>query len=145
MTKTRDAWQLIACCTLDVDVNPDGLHHYDSHLSDWAEGDPTWQGGKGKRIIGAINYLAAKRCNTMSFLTYNSGGDGDDVWPFAVRRSFFEYDCSKLDQWSIALTHAQAKGELPETEQEHSKILSQGIYTPTRITAIVYHLPGEIS
>ena len=22
----------------------DGLHHYDAHLGDWQEGDPTWQG-----------------------------------------------------------------------------------------------------
>ena len=29
------------------------LHCYETHLSDWSEGDPTWQGSKGKVIIGA--------------------------------------------------------------------------------------------
>ena len=59
----------------------DGLHHYDAHLSDWREGDPTWHGDKGKRLIGALNYLASEGANAISFLTYNYGGDGSDVWP----------------------------------------------------------------
>jgi hypothetical protein len=25
-------------------AHADGLHHYDAHLGDWQEGDPTWQG-----------------------------------------------------------------------------------------------------
>ena len=25
----------------------DGLHHYDAHLADWQDGDPTWQGKRG--------------------------------------------------------------------------------------------------
>lgn len=29
------------------------------HVRDWREGDPTWRGGRGKGIIGALNYLAA--------------------------------------------------------------------------------------
>ena len=49
---------------------------------DYTDGDPTWQGGKGKRIIGALNYLAAKGVNSISFLPNNVGGDSDDVWPF---------------------------------------------------------------
>ncbi|MDZ7345727.1 MAG: PA14 domain-containing protein, partial [candidate division KSB1 bacterium] len=32
-----------------------GLHRYEPHLGDWRPGDPTWQDGKGKGIIGALN------------------------------------------------------------------------------------------
>ena len=34
---------------------------------------------------GAINYLSGKGCNVFSFLPYNAGGDGDNVWPFVER------------------------------------------------------------
>ena len=61
------------------------LHRYDTHLRDWRPGDPTWKDGKGKGLIGALNYLAAKGCNAFSFLPYNAGGDGDNVWPFVER------------------------------------------------------------
>ena len=46
----------------------------------------------------------------MSFLPYNAGGDGDNVWPFVDRDDKFHYDVSKLDQWQIVFDHAQAKG-----------------------------------
>lgn len=89
---------------------PGALHRYEPHLKDWAEGDPTWKGGKGKGLIGAVNYLAGKGVNAMSFLTYNAGGDGDNVWPFTERDQKTHYDCSKLDQWRIVFEHAQSKG-----------------------------------
>ena len=71
---------------------------------------PTWKGGKGKGLIGAINYLASKGVNSISFLPYNAGGDGDNVWPFVARDDKFHYDVSKLDQWQIVFDHAQQKG-----------------------------------
>jgi hypothetical protein len=37
------------------------LHAYAPHLQDWRPGDPTWKTGKGKGLIGAINYLASRR------------------------------------------------------------------------------------
>ena len=49
-------------------------------------GDPTWKDGKGKGLIGAVNYLASKGVNSISFLPYNAGGDGDNVWPFVEPR-----------------------------------------------------------
>jgi hypothetical protein len=99
------------------------LHTYGSHVADWAPGDPTWKDGKGKGLIGAINYLASKGANSMSFLTYNAGGDGDNVWPFVARGDKFHYDVSKLDQWQIVFDHAQRKGlylhfKLQETEND---------------------------
>lgn len=82
------------------------LKTWKPHLKDWRTGDPTWKNGKGKGMIGAINYLAGKGCNVFSFLTYNAGGDGDNVWPFVDRDDKFHYDCSKLDQWGIVFDHA---------------------------------------
>ncbi|MCG8702251.1 MAG: hypothetical protein MI922_29635, partial [Bacteroidales bacterium] len=86
------------------------IKKYEKHLKDYNEGDPTWMNGKGKSIIGAVNYLAAKGVNAISYLTYSAGGDGDNVWPFVSRNRKFHYDCSKLDQWGIVFDHAQAKG-----------------------------------
>jgi len=80
------------------------------HAQDYRKGDPTWQNGKGKNLIGAMNYLASKGVNAFSFLTYNAGGDGDNIWPFVERDTKFHYDVSKLDQWGIVFSHAQAKG-----------------------------------
>ena len=86
------------------------LKTYGKHVADWKEGDPTWQNGKGKGMIGALNYLSSKGLNAFSFLTYNAGGDGDNVWPFIKRDEKYHYDCSKLDQWQIIFDHAQANG-----------------------------------
>jgi hypothetical protein len=86
------------------------LHTFAPHVEDWKAGDPTWRNGQGKGLIGAINYLAAKGVNSISFLPYNAGGDGDNVWPFASRDDKFHYDVSKLDQWQIVFDHAQQRG-----------------------------------
>lgn len=86
------------------------LKNWAPHAQDYNKGDPTWQGGKGKNLIGALNYLAEKRVNAFSFLTYNAGGDGDNVWPYVERNGKLHFDTSKLDQWNIVFSHAQAKG-----------------------------------
>lgn len=93
------------------------------HEKDWRDGDPTWRGGKGKGLIGAINYLSGKGCNAFSFLTYNAGGDGDNVWPFIDRDDKLHYDCSKLDQWATVFEHGTQKGmylhfKMQETEND---------------------------
>ncbi len=102
------------------------LKSWSPHLQDWNEGDPTWQDGKGKGLIGAINYLSNKGCNAFSFLTYNAGGDGDNVWPFIARNNKLHYDCSKLDQWGIVFDHGTAKGmylhfKMQETENDDNR------------------------
>lgn len=99
------------------------LKTWSPHLKDWNEGDPTWQNGKGKGLIGAINYLSGKGCNAFSFLTYNAGGDGDNVWPFIQREDKLHYDCSKLDQWGIVFEHGTQRGmylhfKMQETEND---------------------------
>ena len=58
-------------------------HKYSVHAADWQPGDPDWGRGKGRAIIGALNYLASKHVNSIYFLTMNIGGDGCDVWPWA--------------------------------------------------------------
>ncbi|MGZ5135725.1 MAG: DUF5060 domain-containing protein, partial [Flavitalea sp.] len=86
------------------------LKSFEAHIADWKEGDPTWQNGKGKGLIGVVNYLSNKGLNSFSFLTYNAGGDGNNVWPFIKRNEKYNYDCSKLDQWQVVFDHAQTKG-----------------------------------
>ena len=102
------------------------LKTYKPHVKDWQQGDPTWQGGKGKGLIGEINYLSSTGCNAFSFLTYNAGGDGDNVWPFIERDKKLHYDCSKLDQWQAVFDHATSKGmylhfKLQETENDDDR------------------------
>ncbi|MGB0372146.1 MAG: DUF5060 domain-containing protein [Opitutales bacterium] len=99
------------------------LKTWEPHVRDWQEGDPAWQTGKGKGLIGAVNYLADKGVNAFSFLTYNAGGDGDNVWPHIARDAKLHFDCSKLDQWAILFEHATTKGmflhfKLQETEND---------------------------
>ncbi|PQO25242.1 hypothetical protein C5Y96_25400 [Blastopirellula marina] len=107
------------------------LKTWQPHVRDWREGDPTWQEDKGKGLIGAINYLSGKGCNSISFLPYNAGGDGDNVWPFTSRNDKWHYDCSKLDQWQVVFDHAQAQGlylhfKLQETEMDDDNHKGKG-------------------
>ena len=113
------------------------LKSWSAHVKDWRSGDPTWRNGKGKGLIGAINYLSGKGCNAFSFLTYNAGGDGDNVWPFIQREDKLHYDCSKLDQWGIVLEHGTSKGmylhfKMQETENDdHTKGADNHTFVPT--------------
>ncbi|MCA9064499.1 MAG: DUF5060 domain-containing protein [Planctomycetaceae bacterium] len=107
------------------------LKSWAPHVQDWAPGDPTWGNGKGKGLIGAVNYLSSKGCNAFSFLTYNAGGDGDNVWPFLQRDHKQHYDCSKLDQWGIVFDHAASRGmflhfKLQETENDDNRTGQKG-------------------
>jgi hypothetical protein len=87
------------------------IHKYTPHAADWRRGDPTWKGGKGKNIIGAMNYLASKGVNSVYFLTYNlDGGDGKDTWPWTDPNEKYRFDCSKLDQWEIFFSHLDKLG-----------------------------------
>ncbi len=97
------------------------------HAGDWRRGDPTWKGDRGRELIGALNHLAVKGLNTVSFLPYNAGGDGDNVWPFVERDAKLHYDCSKLDQWGVVFDHAQRLGlhlhfKLQETEIDDERV-----------------------
>jgi len=103
------------------------LKTWSPHVRDFRPGDPTWKGGKGKGLVGALDYLASRGVNAFSFLTYNAGGDGDNVWPFVARDSKLHYDCSKLDQWQVVFDHAQALGlflhfKTQETENDDQRL-----------------------
>ena len=77
-------------------------------------------------MIGALNYLSSTGCNAFSFLTYNAGGDGDNVWPYVSRDDPTHFDCSKLHQWGVVFDHAQSRGlylhfKLQETENDDDR------------------------
>ena len=106
----------------EFDQTP-GSHKYEPHAKDWKQGDPAWQNGKGKNIIGALNYLASKGMNSVYFLTMNVQGDGKDVWPWIDENERYRFDCSKLDQWEIVFDHMDNLGLMlhivtQETENE---------------------------
>lgn len=108
--------------------NPDGLHHYEAHVRDWRPGDPTWRGGRGKGIIGALNYLAAKGMNTFYTLTMNVDGDARDIYPWTSYYERARYDVSKLDQWEIVFSHADRLGLqiiLVTQEEEGEQLLGK--------------------
>jgi len=105
------------------------LHNYAPHARDWRRGDPTWQGDKGKNIIGALNYLASKGMNSVYFLTMNVGGDGKDVWLWVDQNTRDRFDCSKLDQWEIVFSHMDRLGILLHVitqETENDQLLDGG-------------------
>lgn len=106
-----------------------GLHEYPEHRKDWTSGDPTWCDGKGKGIIGALNYLASKGMNSLYFLVMNEHGDGDNVWPWTGPFEQRRYDVSKLAQWEKVFTHMDELGmamNLFTQETENDTILNKG-------------------
>ena len=119
-----------------VDQGCRGLvHQYAPHLNDWQTGDPTWSNGKGKGIIGALNYLSSQNVNSIYILPMNLGGDGCETYPFVGGSgSDFDnthYDVSKLHQWNIVLNHAQNVGIAPhfvlaETESGNENWFDNG-------------------
>ena len=112
------------------------LHRYEPHIQDWQSSDPTWQNGKGKGIIGALNYLAGKGMNSVYFIPYNiDGGDGKDVWPWINPNEKSRFDCSKLDQWEIVFSHMDKLGlmlHIITQEQENDQGLDGGELGPQR-------------
>ncbi|MDX2432409.1 MAG: DUF5060 domain-containing protein [Bacteroides sp.] len=101
----------------------ESLHRYEPHVADWNDGDPTWQDGKGKGIIGALNYLQSAGVNSVYMLTMNILGDGKDVWPYTDYNERYRFDCSKLDHWEVVFDHMEQLGMmmhfvLQETENE---------------------------
>ena len=93
-------------------------HRFAAHADDWRPGDPDWGDGRGKPIIGALNYLASRNVNSLYCLTMNVGGDGKDVWPWAgspdpqgnPANDNLHVDLGKLHQWETVLAHAQRCG-----------------------------------
>lgn len=111
------------------------LHAYQDHVRDWHPGDPSWQNGKGKGLIGGLNYLASQGVNSIYFLTMNIGGDGKDVWPYTGYDERYRFDCSKLAQWERVFAHADSLGILLHVmlqETENERLLDSGNVGPQR-------------
>ena len=105
------------------------LHRYEPHVQDWREGDPLWQGGKGKGLFGGLNYLWKKGVNSIYFLTQNIDGDGNDVWPWTAHDERLRFDVSKLAQWEVIFSHADRLGILLHvvtSETENDDLLDGG-------------------
>jgi len=105
------------------------------HVPDWRPGDPTWQNGKGKGIIGALNYLASKGANAVSFLTMNIKGDDQNVFPYVSYADYVHLDVSRMEQWEIVLAHAQKLGlflHFKTQEMENQALLDGGEVGPQR-------------
>jgi hypothetical protein len=102
---------------------------WDPHLKHYSKSDPAWQDGKGKGIIGAINYLSQKGMNVFSFITNNIGGDDRNVFPYVDYDTWDRFDCSKLDQWEIVFDHAGKMGmflHFKTMEAENQGLLDNG-------------------
>ena len=118
---------------------PRAGHAYESHVADWREGDPDWDNGKGKGIIGVLNYLASMQVNSIYFLPMNIGGDGKNVYPYlppidgrgSPENDNLHFDLAKLHQWGMVFDHAQRKGillhfVLNEAEEPNKRELDDG-------------------
>ncbi len=94
----------------DID-DYDGVNYpreYLNHVNDWNTGDPTWQGDKGKGLIGVINYLSGKGINSQYFVLHRNRERGS---PFSdPPNSYFSYDISRMDQWEVVFDHMVTKG-----------------------------------
>ncbi|AGA80022.1 DUF5060 domain-containing protein [Echinicola vietnamensis] len=125
---------LLAFADFDGDFAEDGhkddlVKTYQAHVGDWKSGDPTWRQGKGKGLIGAINYLHGKGANAFSFLTMNVSGDDQNVFPFVDHDTWDRYDVSKLDQWEMVFEHADKLGmflHFKTLEVENQGLLDNG-------------------
>ena len=130
----------LAYVDFDGDFKTDGhndqfLKNWEPHIRDWQKGDPTWQDGKGKGMIGAINYLAAKGMNVFSFLTMNIAGDDRNVFPYTNYDERERLDVSRLDQWEIVFEHGTRKGmylHFKTQETENELLLDNGAMGPHR-------------
>lgn len=121
------------------DNTPRAKHEYKKHIRDWISGDPDWNNGAAKGIIGFLNYMAAEHVNSIYFLPNNIGGDGKNVWPYLGKidpkgdpdNDNLHFDVSKLHQWEIVFNHAQRKGiflhfVLNEAEELNKRELDNG-------------------
>ncbi len=130
----------LAYAEFDGDFKEDGhkdnlVKTWQPHVRDWKAGDPTWQDGKGKGIIGAVNYLASQGLNVFSFLTMNIQGDDRNVFPYTSYDERNRLDCSRMDQWATVLEHGNNNGmylHFKTMETENELLLDKGNLGPQR-------------
>ncbi len=125
---------LLSYADFDGDFKTDGhkddlIKTWEPHVKDWNTGDPSWQGGKGKGLIGAINYLASKGMNVFSFLPLNIAGDDKNVFPYVSYDNYERIDVSKMDQWEMVFAHGERNGmflHFKTSEAENQGLLDNG-------------------
>ena len=118
----------------EFDATPP-THQFAPHAGDFRDGDSTWAGGKGRHIIGAMNYLASKGMNSVYLITMNVKGDGKDTWPWVSPNDFTRFDVSKLAQWEVVFSHMDRLGlmiHLLTQETENDQLLDKGDLGPNR-------------
>jgi len=113
------------------------LKTWEPHVRDFNAGDATWAGGKGKGMIGAVNYLADKGMRSFSFIPMTIEGDAKSVFPYISDRKedWLRMDCSKLAQWDVIFEHADRRGVMMHfktQEQENDQLLDGGDLGPER-------------
>ncbi len=124
----------------DGDFKSDGVKDelvktWQPHVRDWQAGDPTWQGDKGKGMIGAINYLSSQGLNAFSFLTMNIEGDDRNAFPYTKYDERRRIDCSRMDQWEVVFSHGTKMGmylHFKTQEAENVNLLDDGATGPER-------------
>ncbi|MFS4417395.1 DUF5060 domain-containing protein [Maribacter sp. 2307ULW6-5] len=147
---------LLGYADFDAHTNALGLlKQWEPHARDFKEDAQafTWQQGKGKNLLGAIQYLASEGLNVFSFLTFNVDGDDRNIFPYLLKRPVAEYeayasdkrqvqawetffhktrlDVSKLEQWERIFDYAETKGmflhfKTNETETDH--LMDGGVF-----------------
>jgi len=105
-------------------------HDYTPHIGDHVSADDglLWN-GKGKGILGLINYAAAQGMNPMYFVTDTAGGDTKDTFPWTSETAYSRYDVSKLAQWEIVFEQMTLKGlelHLFFNEEENDLLINGG-------------------
>jgi hypothetical protein len=134
----------------------DGLHRYAPHAAQYRQEDEhdaaaLWMSGRGKNIVGALNYLSGQGMNSVYFLTYNiDGGDGGDTWVWVDPHdpSKSRFDVSKLAQWERVFSHMDARGiqlHVVTQEAENDQVLgsltlARKLYYRELVSRFAHHL-----
>jgi hypothetical protein len=88
------------------------LHQKDYDATDAAA--YTWKGGKGSELLGSVKYLSDQGMNAFSFLTFNLGGDDENVFPQLLKISVAQYEAlgainstqqNRVNNWNQAVYH----------------------------------------
>lgn len=113
------------------DLKGNFLHSYPKHAQHYNKDADSfrWKNGKGKNILGSINYLSEQGVNSQYVILTTLQGDGGDSWPWINPEDFTRFDCSKLDQWNKVFTYMNQKGLLLTAllfEAENEQILDNG-------------------
>jgi hypothetical protein len=118
------------------------IKSWQPHQQDFISGNPTWQGGKGTGIIGAINYLSNQGMRGFSFLTMNIIGDDENVFPYIsdLPADLTRIDVSKVSQWEIVFEHADQMGmflHFKTQETENDQLLDGSCTTESSLLDLV--------